>query len=101
MALTTRVLIDGEIHFVDTVEYQGALWLVPGWRELPGNFRQPARIIRFDNLPHRMVGYGRYEIDVEMPASMFSPEFQSGQENGEFEIVDRPRFALPMKETIQ
>ena len=44
----------GEILTVDTIEHQGALWLVPYWLEAPDEgWQAPQRIIRLDVLQHQ------------------------------------------------
>lgn len=49
------IVSDGTSFFpMDTIEYQGKLWLVPKWYESPTEgWRMPERIICLSNLAHR------------------------------------------------
>lgn len=50
---------EGEIIRCDTIEHEGALWLVPEWlRSNSGGSLLPARIIRISEHPHQRIESG-------------------------------------------
>jgi hypothetical protein len=55
--LITMVSDGASLLPLDTIEYEGGLWLVPLWiATQDGERLQPARIIRLDSLPHTKLG---------------------------------------------
>ncbi len=51
-----RFLEGGETTEVDTIEYEGKLWLVPEWFYMPTEgVTIPARIIQLDSLAYQIV----------------------------------------------
>ena len=62
-----EVIVGGERATCDGIEWKGKLWLVPHW--LDGKATggtTPARIIRFDSLPHDTFR-GRYVVNYPIP----------------------------------
>lgn len=48
---------DGETYLIDTIEHEGALWLVPQWRDGPyPHMQRPERIIRMEKAALRDLG---------------------------------------------
>jgi hypothetical protein len=49
---------DGKIYWIDTIEHEGGLWLVPKWlaTTYPQMYK-PARMIQMDTLAHNLVDY--------------------------------------------
>jgi len=86
---------NGTIHTVDTIEYEGKLWLVPQWLDKPKEgLSRPARIIRMDSLPH-VTGFGVHQFVLTnyMPKGVLDGEILSGLEN-QYEVVDLPEIVI-------
>lgn len=100
--LKTRVLIAGREFDVDTIKYAGALWLVPGWRELIGGWRKPARLIRMDTLAYEEIQPGLYRLEAEAPEALFSPEPTEWQKVTGYEVCGAPHaLAFPPTSALQ
>ena len=70
---------EGIIYKVDTIEYQGKMWLVPEWFDNPlGGWRKPVRIICLDVLPHQKTP-GNPEADFVLNAGIPKSVFDDGQ----------------------
>jgi len=68
---------DGNTYSIDTIEFEGGLWLVPRWFVTPyPQMYKPARMIRMDTLTHNLVGEDLvpgvtvYAIDDPIPKSV-------------------------------
>jgi|SRR5271166_4034709 len=92
---------EGGIFECDTIEYEGKVWLVPQWLDLPAKgVRKPRRIIRMDSLPHQKVTNSAYCLDYilngYMPQAVLDgtapPELA-----GQFEIVELPEIEISMR----
>jgi len=80
---------------VDTIEYEGKLWLVPKWLESPTEgWRQPAHIICLTTLPHEKWG-DRFLLRCPMPRAVFDGRRQQ-ETKGEFVVVNLPDVRLPL-----
>ena len=89
---------DGANHKIDAIEYDGKLWLVPHWLEIPAKrVSMPARIIRFDNLqPQSAQGspLGDYFLNVPIPKVLLERTTPKQQVIG-FEYVELPDIEIP------
>lgn len=102
MPLKTTVDIDGRIEDVDTVEYAGGLWLVPGWKSDVGRWRRPSHLIRIDTLPHQEDRSGHYRLKVPLPRDLFDPNFSVWSWVPGYEVGLPPyEMTFPMPETVQ
>ena len=81
---------DGTIYKIEAIEYDGKLWLVPRWLEVPARgVSMPARIIRFDNQPHQRLPDGDYLLNGPIPKVLLGPTTPKQQVPG-FEYVELP-----------
>ena len=89
------------LYRVDTVEWNGRLWLVPNWIEAHATReRQPIRIIAMDRLPHwRMDGEEGvdFQLGVLIPRCVFDGQLPPGSDQY-FEIVESPPFRIPLRD---
>jgi hypothetical protein len=76
---------DGKIYWIDTIEHEGGLWLVPKWlaTTYPQMYK-PARMIQMDTLAHNLVDYDfqrsglkLYAIDDPIPKAVLDGAIQS------------------------
>lgn len=60
---------DGSVGRCFGVRHAGKLWLVPSWLKLPSEpSARPARIVRFDTLPHQALESDLYEYEnIRLP----------------------------------
>lgn len=91
----TIVTIQGKQHEVDTILYAGGLWMVPGWTEIVGRWRRPARLIRLDPSMFRVAAPGLYVVDEELPVELFSPEHAVWRSVIGYEVANAPHLAYP------
>jgi len=89
----------GTIYKSDGIEYDNKLWLVPSWLEVPGKrVSMPARIIRFDNLPHQSLRGSRYPADYllngPVPKALLGRETPREIVSG-YEYVELPEIEVP------
>lgn len=89
---------DGKIYTVDTIDHEGAFWLVPHWTIPPGEgVRRPTRMIRLDRsamLP-APPGYPQdWVLQTPVPKAVLFGETPPEEAHG-FEVVDRPDISLP------
>lgn len=65
---------DGYVYLMDTIEYEGRMWLVPAWLEsLATGERKPERMIRLDNLPHQRIDPQDSPVDPPMHFRLVDP----------------------------
>lgn len=91
---------DGEMHLVDTIEYQGQFWLVSSWNESrQGRWSKPVRIVSLATIPHQMSSGGgepRGVVNYPIPKVLLqdvhalSPELAA-----RYRVVDSPDITLP------
>lgn len=90
----------GGILKCDAIEYEGKLWLVPHWLDVPAKgVTKPRRIIRMDTLryqPMKNPAYGvDYILNDYMPKAVLegtAPPEQARQ----YEIVELSEIEIPM-----
>jgi hypothetical protein len=74
---------DGSFAIVDTIEFDGALWLVPKWiDDLPRGRSTPERIVLLDGLvrsnPHPSEGTAQYVVSRSIPKAVLYGPIQHG-----------------------
>ncbi len=90
----------GTISKCDAIEYEGKLWLVPRWLDIPAKgVTKPARLVRFDSLPHQAMppGFGDYCVNVPIPKELFEDHTPKKAIPG-FEFLELPEISFPMKD---
>lgn len=91
---------DGAIYTVDTIEFEGGLWLVPAWLEAPTEgWRTPARIVRIDTHPHQRLDepFGPHNVVLNVPVPKAVLDGRVRPTKGaKFEVRDRPALRLPL-----
>jgi hypothetical protein len=92
----------GTISKCDGIEYEGKLWLVPNWLDIPAQgVTKPARLIRFDTLPHEALpagsAFGDYILNMPMPTELFGHQTPRQAIPG-FEFQELPEITLPLKD---
>ncbi len=91
------------IFLIDTIEYDGKMWLVPDWLEAPSEgWKTPARIILLDSLYHQPFPSGsRYDflLKLPMPKDVFEGRIPKELE-GEFVVKERPDVKFPIPRGI-
>jgi hypothetical protein len=93
---------NGTIAKCDGIEHEGKLWLVPHWLEVPAQgVTKPARIIRFDSIPHQRTPNSRqgveYVINYPIPKELFGSQTPRQAIPG-FEFQELPEITLPLKD---
>jgi hypothetical protein len=91
---------DGSIHKCDGIEHESKLWLVPRWLDAPAlGETKPARLIRFDSLPHQHTPgskYGaEYVINYPIPKELFEVRTPRQAIPG-FEFEEFPEISFPL-----
>lgn len=80
---------DGYVGRCFGLQYDRKLWLVPAWLQLPSEpSARPARIIRFDTLPHQAMPGSRFDyenIQLPIPESALNGRLPPG-----IEYADHP-----------
>ncbi len=88
---------------VDTIEYDGKMWLVPRWLEAPSEgWKTPARIVLLDSLDHQEIPAGDpadYLLKSPMPKDVFEGRIPKESE-GEFVVIERPDVKIPIPRGI-
>lgn len=99
--LKTRAGTDGSgaIIFVDTIEYEGAFWLVPHWTVFQDEkVRRPTRIIRLTGLAHQKdtVGLADFLLTVQLPTSLLG-SLPPNSTDKRFVVIEAPdlEFDIP------
>ena len=92
------VIVDGQIQTCDGIEWQGKLWLVPHWLDDKSQeVSTPARIIRFDSLPHQSAlgtPFADYVLTDPIPKELFDLAPVTQPIPG-YEYVDMPALTQP------
>ncbi len=89
---------DGIIYKVDTIEYEGKIWLVPEWLDnAVGGWRIPARIILLDVLPHQKTPDGpvNFVLTYGIPKSVFFHGQIPPQSKYSFVVRECPDIRFP------
>jgi hypothetical protein len=90
------------IHLVDTIWYQGSLWLVAGWLENTElGLRKPSRIVRplrleFQPNPKPAPGAPTYSISGPVSKAVYEGRDPQPQKRG-YAVVDAPEIYFPLK----
>lgn len=100
-AWKTQVRTDnGLMVNVDTIEYDGGLWLVPRWLEGPSPaMKKPARLIRMDTLPHQDIGpipgglRRFYILQDSLPKAVLDVDCQLPGDTG-LDVLEVPNLSL-------
>jgi hypothetical protein len=93
----TMLIINGEIHSMDTIAHGGGFWLVPEWLVSPdGKSMSPLRIISLATIPHHgpFGSASEFSVIYPLPKSLFRGVTPPGKE-GQFEIVEAPGIIFP------
>ena len=89
---------EGIIYKVDTIEYQGKMWLVPEWLDNPrGGWRMPTRIICLDMLPHQKTPgnpAADFVLNSGIPKSVFDGLAQTQPEE-RYVVIERQDIQFP------
>jgi hypothetical protein len=65
---------DGYVYRMDTIEYEGRVWLVPAWLESRATGgRKPERMICLDNLPHQRIDPQDSPVDSPIHFRLVDP----------------------------
>ncbi len=94
---------ENDILCIDTIEYDGKMWLVPRWLEAPfEGWKTPERIILLDSLD-RQKAPADYEADFVLqspiPKDVFEGRIPKGSE-GEFVVIELPDVKIPIPRGI-
>lgn len=81
--LATSGEMPRKTYRVDTIEYQGKMWIVPEWLETPRQgWKRPARLILLDVIPHqRTLGspFGDFVLTSPIPRGVYDgTKFEAG-----------------------
>jgi hypothetical protein len=96
--LKTALVTDGQILYVDTIEYEGELWLVPEWTESRDEgWSKPVRMVCLSRLRHHGEsgkGHPDFVLDDPIPkAVLFGPTPPSL--GGAYRVVEHPDITFP------
>ena len=103
--LKTIVIIQGEgISLYDTIEYEGKLWLVSKWLDIPSEgYSKPERIICLDALAHTNAVYNHdrsveadFVLDDPMPKSVFDGQLSEEQKE-QYLVIENPEIFVDMR----
>jgi hypothetical protein len=92
MAIYTTIIHcedDGSAHSVETVEYEGKLWIVPRWIEgpIPGTIA-PERIICVDGLVQKTGPHLR--ADYFLPSPLSRDILEGRRISQDHAVIERP-----------
>jgi hypothetical protein len=90
----------GTVAKMDGIEHEGKLWLVPHWLDTAAEgVTRPARLVRFDMLPHQHTPNSAYQADYVInyliPKELFEIQTPRQAIPG-FEFVEMPEIAFPL-----
>ena len=85
---------------IDAIRWRKKLWLVPAWIELPSRgVRRPARLIRFDTLPHQDgTAFADFVLKEPIPRGVLLGSARP-EECAPYEIVEGPDLTVPIPRT--
>lgn len=87
---------DGNIYKVDTIEYEGGTWLVPGWLESPTlGYKIPERIVQIDCIRHQKTS-GSSIADFVLNSPISRAVFDGQKTSLEYVVVERPDIRIPI-----
>jgi hypothetical protein len=94
--LKTLIAIEGtnEICRVDTIQYEGKLWLVPEWLESPTQgWKKPKRIILLDGLQYQRLRpgdlRGNFLLNAPIPRAVIDGRAPNAEDNG-YVVIETP-----------
>ena len=99
--LKTLVPFDDGIYTVDTIKYEGDLWLVPAWiDDKPSKgYSMPARIIRMPALqPAGKAVSADYVLANPLPKGVYEGNIPVELENV-YVVIDRPDIVVEFPRT--
>ena len=88
---------NGVIYRVDTIEYAGRTWLVPGWVDNPKEgWRTPERIICLDVLAHQKTpgGLADFLLCSGTPKAVFEGQIPP-EDTNQYIIIEKPDIRFP------
>jgi hypothetical protein len=97
--IRTYVTTDGgNIYLIDTIEHEGALWLVPKWTDTPyPQMRKPARMIRMGRESVQNLGVAPktrqqlYKLNGQVPKAALDGEADlRSQSDTQLFVVEAP-----------
>lgn len=95
----TWACVDDQFGLLDTVEYQGGLWLVIRWTAAPTEgYRMPVRIVRLDVLSYQKLGPPHpadFGLNVPISKDVLDGTVPSKEARG-YVVVDRPPIEFPI-----
>jgi len=75
--LKTMVAVGTEMQSVDTIEYEGSMWLVPLWLDSQEEgMTMPLRIVSLATIPHQQLehyGPAQFAANTPLPKALFEP----------------------------
>jgi hypothetical protein len=90
---------NSDLHFADSIEHEGQMWLVPEWVELPAEgWRTPRRLICLNTMPHeRKEGDagGDLVVTLPIPKCVFNGEVPRDAK-AKYVMVERPDIRVPI-----
>lgn len=103
----TMLSLEGEaiIYQIDTIEYEGKMWLVPRWLEASSEgWKRPERIICLDELRHQRGSSGipaDFILNDPIPRSVLLDQIQEQSKYSSL-VIMRPDIRIPIEPpTIQ
>lgn len=95
---------DSDLHYADSIEYEGQMWLVPEWIESPaGGWRMPRRLVCLNTMPHeRKEGdpTGEFIVTWPIPKCVFNGELPR-EAKIKYVIVDSPNIRIPLASGVR
>ena len=83
----------GAWYKVDTIEYEGKMWLVPDWIDMPEEkCKRPTRIICLDALRHQNTPQGSADflLTYPMPKSVWNDGKIPSKPEDVFVVIEEP-----------
>jgi hypothetical protein len=88
----------GGLFLMDTIEHEGALWLVPDWIVFHDEkVQKPRRIIRLDGLKYQKTKFGKadYVLNDPLPSILIDPAHRNQQLPG-YVVKEAPDIQAPV-----
>jgi hypothetical protein len=99
----TMLISGGGIQMMDTIEFEGAFWLIPEWLVSPDRKQmRPLRGVSLQTIPHQDLGEKqkaqRFVVNGPIPESVFRG--LQPPEGPKFEIREELRIVLPNPDVL-